>query len=200
MEEKRNGMSSAALVLAILAIIFSFIPYIDFISIIMGILSVIFALVTIKTNKGKAIASLIISILAIIISVAMINTASNAIDKTSKEIDKNLNDATGKNTDEILKNDVNVSFGTFNVTDKGYGLKDTSLDITVTNKSSKKQSYYIHIEAVDSNGSRIKDDYVTINDLASGQSMTEKAFEYVSSDEIDAMKSATFKVVEISKL
>ena len=70
--------------------------------------------------------------------------------------------------------------------------------MTVKNKTSEKKSYNFHIEALDSNGSRIGEDYVYANDLNAGQSQNFEIFTYISSDKLDAMKNATFKIVEAS--
>lgn len=70
--------------------------------------------------------------------------------------------------------------------------------VKVTNKSSETKSFNIHIEAVDSNGTRIDEGYVYANSLSSGQSQDFKIFTYVSSDKLDAMKNATFRIVEAS--
>ena len=41
-------------------------------------------------------------------------------------------------------------------------------------------------------------DYVYANNLNAGQSQNFDAFTYISSDKLEAMKSATFKIVEAS--
>ena len=79
-----------------------------------------------------------------------------------------------------------------------YGLTDTKLTVKVTNKTNDKKSFSFHIEAVDSNGSRINEDYIYVNDLSAGQSQNFDIFTLVTSDKIDIMKTATFKVVEAS--
>jgi len=68
----------------------------------------------------------------------------------------------------------------------------------VKNKSLEKKSFSIHIEAVDSNGSRIADDYVYVNDLGAEQTQNFEAFNFVDSDKVNSLKNATFKIVEIS--
>ena len=60
---------------------------------------------------------------------------------------------------------------------------------------SDKKSFSIQIEAVDTSGNRILDDTVYANDLGAGQSQDFEAFKLVSSDKIEALKSATFKIV-----
>ena len=70
--------------------------------------------------------------------------------------------------------------------------------IKVTNKTSEKKSFSFHIEAVDDAGTRINEDYVYANNLAAGQSQNFDIFTLVSSDKIDTMKNATFKIIEAS--
>ena len=70
--------------------------------------------------------------------------------------------------------------------------------VTVKNITKNKKSYSFHIEAVDSNGQRINEDYVYVNDLAAGQSTSEKIFTYIEDEKIEAMKNAKFKIVEAS--
>ncbi len=70
--------------------------------------------------------------------------------------------------------------------------------VTVKNISNSKKSYSIHIEAVDNAGQRIDEGYVMVNDLGPGQITTEKIFEYIEKEKLEAMQSATFKIIEAS--
>ena len=54
------------------------------------------------------------------------------------------------------------------------------------------------MEAVDQNGNRINQDYVYANNLTAGQSQDFDIFQFVSSDQIEAMQNATFNIVEAS--
>ena len=72
------------------------------------------------------------------------------------------------------------------------------MTVKVTNKTSETKSFNLHIEAVDESGARINEDYVYANDLAAGQSQSFDIFTYVSSDKLNAMQNATFKIVEAS--
>ena len=99
--------------------------------------------------------------------------------------------------DEILEKYVDVSFGGFEVSNNGY-YSETSLDITVKNKAKKQYSYYITIEAVNSNGARIATDTVLADRLGSGQEIYLTAFKYVDQDKIEQFQNASFRVLEIS--
>ena len=103
----------------------------------------------------------------------------------------------GNNTESILQNDVDVTIGDFKAT-KSYGIYETSLPITVKNKSSEKKTFNIHIEAVSSSGERIEEDYVYANDLNAGQSQKFNIFTFVSSDKVSSLKKATFKIIDVS--
>lgn len=197
MEKKNTGLGIAALVLSIFAIVFCFIPYINVISYIMGGLALIFGIISLiskKAKNGLPIAAIVLSIIAFIIASTM-NTATNeAIKQTSKDLDK----ITGDATEDVLKDDVEVTLGNFVATADEWGLESTELAVTIKNKSDKNQSFSVEIEAVDANGQRIEEDTVYVSSLNAGQTATEKAFTLVTSDKVESLKTATFKVVKAS--
>lgn len=195
-EKKKSGLATAGLILGIIGICTSFIPIINNISFVLGLIGAIMGIIALikKTGKNQAIAGIILCILAVIITV----NSQKALTDTLNEVSTNLDKATGSSTEEVLKNDVNVELGNFEVTEDNYGLVNTKLTVKVTNKTGEKKSFNLHIEAVDASGARIDEDYVYANGLASGQSQNFGIFAFVSSDKIDAMKNATFKIVEAS--
>lgn len=196
MEKKKSGFGTASLVLGIIGVCTSFIPIVNNVSFILGLIGAIFAIISLikKASKGQAVAGIILCILAMVITLS----AQKALGDGLNEVSSNFDKATGNSTEEILANDVDVQLGNFEVNKGEYGLTETKLTIKVTNKTNDKKSFSFHIEAVDSDGSRIKEDYVYANDLGSGQSQNFDIFTYVSSDKIDAMQEATFKIVEAS--
>lgn len=195
-EKRKSGFATASLVLGIIGICTSFIPIINNISFILGLIAVVFGIVSLvkKASKGMAIAGIIISILAIVITLNSQKALSDGLDAMSKD----LNKATGTSTEEVLKNDIDVVLGNFEVTKGEYGMTDTKLVVKVTNKTNETKSFNIQIEAVKADGSRIKNDYVYANNLASGQSQDFEIFTFTSSEELETMKNATFKIVEAS--
>ena len=195
-ETKNSGFATAGLVLGIIGACTSFIPIINNLSFILGILAIIFGIVALikKSGKGKVIASIILGIVAIAITLSAQKSVSDSLDNLSKDLDK----VTGNSTEEVLANDAEVTLGSLEVTKGDYGITNTKLVVTVKNKTSEKKSYNFHIEALDSNGSRIGEDYVYANDLTAGQSQSFETFTYISSDKLDGMKNATFKIVEAS--
>lgn len=195
-EVKQKGFSTAGLVLGIIGACTSFIPIINNVSFILGILAIVFGIIALakKSSKGKVIAGIILGILAIVLTLSTQKALSDTIDTASKE----LNKATGNSTEEVLKNDVDVTLGNFEVNKGEYGLTETQLKVNVKNKTSEIKSFNIQVEAVDSNGTRIASDYIYANSLGAGQNQEFKIFQYVESEKLDSLKSATFKIVEAS--
>lgn len=195
-EKKKSGFATAGLVLGIIGMCTSFIPIINNLSFVLGIIGVIFGIISLikKADKGQSIIGIILCILAIVITI----NSQQALSDSLNEVSSNLNKATGASTEEVLKNDVNVELGEFEVTKGSYGITNTKLTVKVTNKTSEKKTFSFHIEAVDDSGIRINEDYVYANDLAAGQSQNFDIFTYVSSDKLDSMENATFKIIEAS--
>ena len=195
-KQKKSGFATAALILGIIGICLSFIPILNNASFFLGILGVIFAIISLvkKGSKGKAIAGLILGILSVVITLSLQSSWAESLDEVSNDLDN----AAGNNTEEILGRDVDVSIGTFEGNLDEYGLVDSKLTVTVTNKTSETKSFSIQIEAVDASGSRITTDYINANSLGANQSQDFDIFTYVSSEDLEAMQSATFNVVEVS--
>lgn len=194
-EVKKSSLCTAGLVLGIIGVCTSFIPIINNLSFFLGVLAIIFGLVSIKkAGKGKLIATIILGILAIVITLSSQKSLSDALDQVGEQLDT----ASGENTEKVLANEAEVTLGQFEVSEDEYGLQDTKLVVSVTNKTSETKSFNIQIEAVDENGNRITQDYVYANNLNAGQSQEFETFQFVSADQIDSLKNATFKIVEAS--
>ena len=195
-EIKKSGFATAGLVLGIIGICTSFIPIVNNLSFVLGLIGIFFGVVSLikKARKGQAIAGIIICILAIVITISSQKTISDSLNEVSADLDK----ASGNSTEEVLKNDVEVTLGNFEVEESKYGLTNTQLKVNVKNKTAETKSFNIQIEAVDSNGTRIATDYIYANSLGAGQSQEFKVFEYVESEKLDSMRNATFKIVEAS--
>lgn len=195
-EKKKSGFATAALVLGIIGICTSFIPIVNNASFVLGVLAVIFAIISLikKASTGKAIVSIILGILAVVITLSSQKALSDSFDELSNELDR----ASGGSTQEVLANDVDVSFGEFEVIEGDYGLNDTKLTVKLTNKTSETRTFSLQVEAVNNNGERITQDYIYANNLTAGQSQSFDIFTYVSNDILEEMKNATFNVVEAS--
>lgn len=192
----KSGFATASLVLGILGVCTSFIPIVNNASFVLGLIGAILGIIALvkKASKGQAVAGIILCALAIVITISSQKSLSESLDAASKELDK----ISGNSTEEVLKNDVDVTLGNFEVNEGEYGLTETQLKVNVKNKTSETKSFNIQIEAVDSNGTRIATDYIYANSLTAGQNQEFKVFEYVESEKIDAMKNATFQIVEAS--
>lgn len=195
-EKKKSGFATAGLVLGIIGVCTSFIPIINNLSFVLGIIGAIFAIISLikKASKGQAVAGVILCVLAIVITI----NSQKALSDSLNEVSANLDKATGASTEEVLANDANVELGEFEIINGSYGITDTKLTVKVTNKTDEKKSFSFHIEAVDATGARIDEDYIYANDLASGQSQNFEIFTLVTSDKINEMENATFKIIEAS--
>lgn len=190
------------LILGIIALVLSAMPIINNFAFILGIVGLIFGIVGVvgtrdrkKSGKGIAIASVIVAALACVIVLASQALYSAALDEAGAQLDK----ATGDATEEILGSEVDVTLGDLTMKKGSYGSIESSMPITVKNLTDEVHSYQIQVEAVNASGDRITQDYAYVTDLGAGQSQTVKAFTYVSSDEYDAMKKATVKLVSVSQ-
>lgn len=199
-ETKKSGLGTAGLVLGIIGICTSFIPVINNLSFVMGILAVIFGIIALvkKDSKGKTIATIILGVLAIVITLNAQKALSDSLDEAMDTFNNDMDTISGNKTEEILKNDVDVVLGNFEATKGEYGMTNTKLPVKVTNKNSEVKSFNIQIEAINADGSRITTDYVYANNLNAGQSQDFEVFQYVSSDKLEAMKNATFNIIEVS--
>lgn len=194
-KSKKSGFSTAGLVLGIIGVCTSFIPIINNLSFVMGLLAVIFGAIAFfkTTSKVKNIIVIILGILAITVTINSQKALSETLETVSNDLDKSL----GNSTEEVLANDVDVVIGNFEVKEEQF-LTETKLVVKVTNKTAETKSFSIQVEAVTSDGSRINQDYVYANNLNAGQSQDFEIFKYVSSDKLEDMKTATFKIIEAS--
>lgn len=193
--KKRSGLATAGMVLGIIGVCLSFIPVLNNAAFILGILAVIFGIVALikKASLGKALTALICGVLAIVITIASQAYLSNAIDDVVDE----LGTLTGEQTDSILENNLDVTFGKFVVTE-GDLLDDGVLKVTLKNKGSETASFSVVIEATDSDGKRIETDTIYADSLKAGQQQDLEAFTLVESDKYESLEKATFNVVEVS--
>lgn len=193
--KKRSGLATAGMVLGIIGVCLSFIPVLNNAAFILGILAVIFGIVALikKASLGKTLTALICGVLAIVITIASQAYFLKAIDDLADE----LGTLTGEQTDSILENNLDVTFGKFVVTE-GDLLDDGVLKVTLKNKGSETASFSVVIEATDSDGKRIETDTIYANNLKAGQQQDLEAFTLVESDKYEALEKATFNVVEVS--
>ncbi|MGV0807545.1 hypothetical protein [Mycolicibacterium setense] len=116
--------------------------------------------------------------------------------KITGDINDTISQGTGGQTEQILEDELEVTFGKFVRTDTEYR-EDGKLPVTFRNKGSERASFYVQVEAIDSNGDRIAEDTASVTSLAGGQSTTEDLFTF--SEDVDAIQAATFRVASVSK-
>lgn len=147
-----------------------------------------------SAGKGALIGFITKVVVYIVIVVLYMTFASSMIKSTMGNVNvTSYNIASIEETD-----DYSVEFEKFNISKNVY-MYDTSLEVTVTNRSDEQKSFFITIEAVDENGTRIDTDMIMADRLNPSQKIKLKAFEYVSKDEVEQYKAATFKVLEVQK-
>ena len=208
--ENKSGLAIAGLIIAIISLVLAWVPIVNNIVFFFAILSLIFGIVGFvsikkgkRTGQGLAIATIILSLVAGGMVLASQAFYGKAFDAVGDSVNETINDYDGTNTDKLLKTSVEVTLGDFvfipgEEADYTYDDK-TELPVTIKNKASEKASYTVKIEAVDAENNRIADDAVYVSALNTGQSVTEKVFTYVDTDKVEALKTATFKILEVSK-
>ena len=196
--KNHSGFGTAALVLGIIGAVLSFIPIINNVAFFLGILAVAFAIVCFakKSSTGVAVAGIVLGLLSIIITIVMQASAAKAISDATSEfsnsmskISDSMDDLSGNNTEDILKNNLEVELGKFKV-EKGF-INSYELPVKVKNKGAEQKS-------VDGTGARITSDTVYVNNLNGGQSQELKAFQLVSEENGQKLEKATFKVLKVS--
>jgi hypothetical protein len=208
--ERTSGLAIAGMILAVFALLGSWVPIINNLSFILAIISLIFGIfgfVSIKKGKrvgqGLAVATIILSVIAGGIVLATQSFFGKVADDVSSSLDESVSNSDGSNTKKLLETSVEVKLGEFVFnpgTEADFSYDDTTeLPVTIKNKSSEKASYTVKIEALDASGSRVAEETIYVTDLAAGQSTVEKAFKYIETGKLEAVKAVTFKVFEVSK-
>lgn len=208
--ERTSGVAITGFIVAVLALLGSWMPILNNISFVFAVISLIFGVIGfIAVRKGKrvgqglAVATILLSIIAGGVVLATQSFYGKVADDASKSIDESANDFNGNNTDKLLKTSVDVTLGQFTVNpgaEAEYTYDDTTeLPVAIKNKAAEKASYTVKIEAVDASGVRIAEDTLFVSDLGADQTVSEKAFKYVEPDKLEALKTATFKVLEVSR-
>ena len=208
--ERKSGLAIAGFIVAILAILGSAVPILNNVSFFFGVIALalgVSGLMAIKKGKrvgqGLAVATIILSVVTFVVVLATQSFYGKVANDVGNSVNESVNDFNGTNTEKLLATSVDVTLGTFvfnTGAEADYTYDDTTeLPVTIKNKSSEKASFTVKIEAVDANGIRVAEDTLYATDLNAGQSMSEKAFQYVESSKLEAVKAATFKILEVSK-
>lgn len=147
-----------------------------------------------KSRTGLIIGIVIgavVLFLAVIVIVPMI-----FFGKVFSDLDSTLGDY-NMNTEQILAEQLEVTFGTFATTHEKYH-DETKLPVTFKNKGSETKTFHVQVEAVDAAGDRIAEDSSVVENLAPGQSATDDMFTYVNNSEAAKLPDATFKVFKVT--
>lgn len=194
-----SGLAIAGLVLGIIGVLGSFIPIVNNATFVLTLIGLILSIIglTKSSKKAMAIAAIILSVVAMVTTLGLQAKWSNDLNNVSKKVNKSLDNYSGKSTDKILKNYLAVELGQLQVSTDEYGITNTKLTVSVTNKAKVKKSYELIIEAVDASGNRVMEDYVYANDLAPNQNASYDIFSYIAESKLEAMKAATIKISSV---
>ena len=189
-------MSVASLVLGIVGCVLSWILIVNNIVPILAVVGFALGIVAIKKgigNRGAAIAGIVLCVVSVIVTLGVQAFVGTALDAASDSLDRSA----GKQTDQVLQNDVNVTFEDYVIEEKDYH-QQGYLPVVVTNISDKVQSYTITVAAVDKNGGRFEESYVYVNDLGPGKTaVDDRNFMAFTQEKCDVFKDATFEVEKV---
>lgn len=198
--QKGKGFAVTALVLGILGCCFGLIPILGFVSFPLAVIGLVFGIIGVvgglkgtRSGKVMAIVGSILCVLALVLAIVGVVIVNNAVN----ELGESLDEVSGGSTSQILEDNLDVQLGQF-VTDGNEYIESGKMVVTLRNKGTETASFSVDIEAVDASGNRIEDDTAYVSDLAPGQSSNQDIFVLVPSDQYDALKGATFKVIEAS--
>ncbi|MBE6547183.1 MAG: DUF4190 domain-containing protein [Ruminococcaceae bacterium] len=195
---QKSGLATAALILGIIALCIALIPILNLFFLWFGLLPLIFGIVAlVKTeSKGKAIAAIVSGVLSFVLAIAVCVIAFVVIESYDEPA-YNKPAYNESEREPTWEDYAEVSIGRFEVIEKEYST-DTKVTVRVKNKSSEIRSFYVKVEAVDKNGDRIDTDTIYVSDLGAGQGQKFDIFKYVSSEDLNKMKNATFRVVDVT--
>ncbi len=202
-----NAMAITGFVIAVVALVLCFIPIINNFAFFLAVVGLVFGIIgLVRTRKGAprkglAIAAIVLSVLAgagVLISQAIYGAMADSVSDSLDDVSADLDKAAGDATDQVLADDLTVEIGEFKATADEFEIVTTELPVTFTNKGSDTASFDITVEAISADGKRIGTDVGMVTDLRAGQSEEVKVFQFVEEDDLEAMETATFEVVEAS--
>lgn len=204
-------MAIVGFVLAILGFLGSWIPFVNIFAAVMGIAGVVLGFVGLsqakqgRSGKGFSIAAIVLGVVSVLVTILVwvlfviaANEASSQYEQSLAEIQEDSDRALGESTDEILANDLEVEFGTFEGTAHESVWVESALPLTLTNTSDEPLIFHVDIDAVAADGTVVESDVVYTDELAPGGSTTVEAFDYIDSENLEAMRTATFEVTRVS--
>lgn len=197
----RQGPAIASLVLGIVAAVFCLIPFIGVISLLLAPIGLVLGIVGWRgaskgkrAGKGKAIAGVVLALVAGLLAIVMTAATVGAVNEVSKDLDRFSGDA----TEQVLSEDLDVQIGQYEVSEQEFGLREGALTVTLTNKSDERQNFDVKVEAMTASGDRIGVDTAFVSDLGPGQSDEVEMFAFEPEKDKKQLENARFAVVEAS--
>ncbi|MFH6688702.1 DUF4190 domain-containing protein [Cellulosimicrobium funkei] len=204
-------MAIVGFVLAILGFLGSWIPFVNIFAAVMGIAGVVLGFVGLsqakrgRSGKGFSIAAIVLGVVSVLVTILVwvlfviaANEASSQYEQSLAEIQEDSDRALGESTDEILANDLEVEIGTFEGTADEFGWVESALPVTLTNTSDEPLTFDLDIDAVAADGTVVESDFAYTDELAPGESTTVETFDFIDSENLEAMRTATFEVTRVS--
>jgi hypothetical protein len=152
-------------------------------------------------RRTTVVIAVVVGAVALVVVAFMVFVAPLIfISKTTSDVNDLISESTGGNTEQILQDELDVTFGTFTRDPDFTYITSGKLPITVRNKGGDRATYNVQVEAVDADGNRIAEDNLYITNLGAGQSVTQDAFKFVDDDDYYyKLTRATFRVAGVSK-
>lgn len=208
-QQRGNATAITGFIIAAVAFLLCLIPVINYFALILAIVGLILGIIGLvganrgRKHRGLAVAAIVVSVLAGIGALASqalygatLNELSSGLDEVSDSVDR----AAGGSTDEILAEDLTVEMGPFEGTADEFGMVTSRLPVTLTNIADEAYSYSVHIEAVDSSGARVGEDWAYSSELGAGQSESFDLFAFVTQEDLGKLQGATFQIVEVTQM
>lgn len=153
-----------------------------------------------SAGKGALIGFIVKAVLTILFTVIYTTGVLNLIQNTTGVDSSQIADfVVGESTSEVLDKYVDISLDKLHISNNGV-YNEISLDVTLKNKSDKRCSFDITIEAVTPNGERFATDSLYADRLMPGQSVHLEAFQYADPQYAAAFKTAKYRVIEARKI
>lgn len=153
-----------------------------------------------SAGKGALIGFIVKAVFTILFTVIYTTGVLNLIQNTTGVDSSQIVDfVAGESTSEVLDKYVDISLDKLHISNNGV-YNEISLDVTLKNKSDKRCSFDITIEAVTPNGERLATDSLYADRLMPGQSVHLEAFQYADPQYAAAFKTAKYRVIEARKI
>ncbi|MBE6547184.1 MAG: hypothetical protein E7668_07110 [Ruminococcaceae bacterium] len=192
---KETNFASAGFILTIIAICIAAVPFLNLFFLWYALVPLIvgtIALIKKEPARGKAIFAVLSPIISFVITVVVLIVTVLVIGAISTLSLNSFNQSSTK-IEDAWEEYADVSFQDFEAKKDG-----TKLTVVVKNKSKETRDFVVKIEALDEDGNRIDTDKVTLEDIGAGKTKKIDAFTSVKEKNLDKMKDAEFRVIDVS--